>query len=943
MASKPRAKYLYTETRLNLDPAYPSAALTLQLPTSSSSWNPLSAISNPLSHNPSKAVIYDEATFSKKYLAGDGSIFFRRETRSPRSFLWRLLDNRKLLELQAVDLTQAASEKTEALLTIQLAFPSAIRPYGIAFGDPDDRDALAIFALTMQGELYTINLHRDLFVHSKAAESLPPDWCKTFNPPALRIREPYRLFVPSVNQLLLSLSDGCILQLDRSTDNDAPQWTETYFTAAGWSLSLPRSIAKWRGESFVRFGDTELASSTAASVLLSPDEENIITVCLNNTLKIWNVSTGKVTLEADLTETDPDSTPNKSSFLLAANQRQLLQVLDTPGREGDKYYIVTFSPKNHQFSFWAVLDADSGFDGVRRVQSDFEFTPPIEDLMDTSSWNLEEFYVRANRGWSETQLWLRARAGPVSRVFKVDFSLFDDDESLDEAWKTKWTAISAGRQSAEYLNQAAPPQAQPEDAALHCPNSTDKWLDFLFYPGRFSIPTLETALYVYSKGSKSTQNEANSKGGRSLKEKLSDAVATKAFALASNSGHDIQEIQTSEQWHIFFGLVQELHKRRSTTLSFAMDSEDRLPWIVSADLVSAVRTCTDLDICDFHRSPERNVPTEDLIAKNLESTYEVLDLLHVAHVFRSSLSPTFQDQFSRVVLSELLEDPSSSVRDRMLAVHEDADLAVGVSQEDWDRFNNLLEEAGGFDVLDYTSFMSILDQLDQPSEGKGHGEQITRYGARTLIRTAQETLALNTKTLLDLLLLTVFVEVEVEDEELQQSMQSTWRGQDIYVELLSKLKEHAVLDFLMRNIRTELPKKPRRSSIGESPSALRTSQAAVSEITYTSTLMESLFIGDWATLHYPMDSELPELITFWARRWISSQGLSTQYDNFSEHVFADLIKNSGDQLCLEFLPYVPDTTWGVYLKGRLHLLHGKFSMAASCFRKAAFGLCKSIS
>jgi Nucleoporin Nup120/160 len=939
MAPNPRARYLYTETRLNLDPAYPSATIHLQVPSTSSTWNPLTAVSNSLSTSTTASPIHDEATFSRTHLANDASIYFRRSTRSPRSFLWRLLSDRTQLELQAVDLTQTAASKTEALLTLTVQFPSPIRPYGLAFGDPEERDALVVFALTVAGELYTLNLHKDLFVHPKAAEALPPDWCKSFTPPALRIRDAYRLFAPSVDQLLLSMTDGAIVQLQKEPTSDGSHWNETFFSAQSWSLSLPRKLAKWRGETFIRYGDTELDSLAAASVVMSPDEENIITVCLNHTLRIWNVSTGKVTLQTDLTETNADSAltkQNQPKFLLGPNQRQLLQVLDTPGQDGDKYYIVTFSPKQHQFIFWAVLDADSGFDGVRRVQEEFEFTPPIEDLMDTSSWNLEEFYVRANRGWTDTQLWLRARAGPVSRIFKVQFSLFDDMEDLERAWNTEWTAVAAGRQSTEYLNLDIPAELQSGDSGLHCPNVTEKWLEFLFYPGRFTVATLETALHVYSKG---LRKDTGSQSKASLKERLSDAVLSKAYAHTAGSNPDVQEIHTWEQWHIFYGLVQELHKRRATTLSFAMDTEDRLPWIVCADSISPIRMCTDLDICDFHRSPERNVPTEDLIAKRLDSTYEVLDLLHVAHVFRSSLSTSFQDHFRRAVLAEVVQEPSTSVRDRMLTFHEDADLATGVSQEDWDRFNLVLEESGGFDVLDYASFIAILEQLDQPSEGKDHDERITRYGARALIRTAQETLSLNVKTLLDLLLLTVFVEVEVDEQELTQSMQSVWRGQDIFIEVLAKLKEHAVLDFLMRNMRTERPKRPRRSSISESPSALKSSQSQP-EILYTSTLMESLFIGDWSTIHYREDAELPDLITYWARRWTASQGLSTQYDSFTEHVFADLIKHSNEALCSDFLSFVPSTFWGIYLKGRFYLSQGSFDMAAMSFRKAAFGLCK---
>lgn len=929
MATKPKAIYLYTETRLNLDPAYSSALVTLH--TSSSS----SPSSEPLTH--------DEATFSRYNLATDASIFFRRANSSPRSFLWRLLDHRKLLEIQAVDLIQAANEKTEALLTVRLHFAHSIRPYGIAFGDPDDRDAIVVFALTLQNELYTINLHKDIFVHSKASEALPPDWCVTFSPPALRIREPYRLFASQSNQLLLSLTDGGILQLDGTHHEQGLQWVETYFSAPGWGVSLPRKIAKWRGESFITYGDTELDSTTAASLVLSPDEEHIITVCLNHTLRIWNIETGKIVLQTDILELDPAPVQPTPKTLLGPSQRQLLQVIDTPGQDGDQYYIVTFSPKSHQFAFWAVIDIDSGFEGIRRIQPEFEFTPPIEDLMDTSSWNLEEFYVRTNRGWTDTQLWIRARAGPISRVFKVQFSLFDDIDGLEESWRTEWTAIAIGRQATEYLNQRVPVAQQSGDANLHCPSVTEKWFEFLFYPGRFTSATLETALHVYSKGSHPSHNQ-DSKARGSLQERISAAILTKATTPGISSGLDfkVQELQLSDQYHIFYGLVQDLQKRRSNTLAFVLDMDDRLPWIVSSDMVSPIRTCTDLDICDFHRSTEKNVPSEEAVAKKLETTYEVLDLLHVANVFRSLLTPAFQDKLSRRVLSEILEEPSTSVQDRMLAFYEESDLAAAVSQEDWDRFRGVLDEVGGFDVLDFNNFISILEQLEQRSEGKTHDEQITRYGARALIRTSQETLMLNLNTLLDLLSLAIFIEGEISGEELQQSMQSAWRGQDIFIEVLVKLKEHAVLDFLMRNLRIERTQKSHRSTIEDSPSSLRSSQQSqTTKIEYTITLMESLFIGDWSLINYRENAELPELIAYWARRWTSSRDLSTQYNGFTEHVFADLIKHNDEQLCVEFMPYVPSTVWASYLKGRLYLARGDYDMAAISFRKAAYGLCKS--
>ncbi|KAI7077609.1 hypothetical protein KC352_g41849, partial [Hortaea werneckii] len=46
----------------------------------------------------------DEETYARKHLATEGSVFFRSSQRAPRSFLWRTLDDRRVLEIQAVDI-----------------------------------------------------------------------------------------------------------------------------------------------------------------------------------------------------------------------------------------------------------------------------------------------------------------------------------------------------------------------------------------------------------------------------------------------------------------------------------------------------------------------------------------------------------------------------------------------------------------------------------------------------------------------------------------------------------------------------------------------------------------------------------------------------------------------------------------------------------------------
>jgi len=413
-------------------------------------------------------------------------------------------------------------------------------------------------------------------------------------------------------------------------------------------------------------------------------------------------------------------------------------------------------------------------------------------------------------------------------------------------------------------------------------------------------------------------------------------VSRKAAFHQIGADHDQRERKTSEEWHIFYGLVQDLHKRRSTVISFTFDPEDRLPWIVATDSVSPVRTCSDLEISSFHRSIERSTLAEEQVTKYFKTSYEVLDLLQIADLFGQFFTSNFVSSFKQTLLAELLTDPSLSVGDRIAALRNQTELGTYIGDEEWSRLHDAMDEVGGYDVLDYESFTGILEQLDQESIGKQVHERLVRYGTKALIRTTQENLSL-----ISLLLLVVFVETEIDSADLESGMQNQWKGQDIYIDILDKLKEQAVLDFLMKNVRIDQVVKARRLSTNDTPIAVRASASTSNKATpYSVTLLESLFIGDWSSLHAPADLELPGLITYLAGRWISDLKLNTEFDDLTAHVLADLIKHGDERLASAFLPYVPSTGWSTYLRGRLSLITGEHDRAATYFNQAAYAMCK---
>jgi hypothetical protein len=213
-----RAPFLYTETRLNLDQSYTNSTVEIILPSTGSSFGVQSGSKRSVVSG--VEVGSDIATFTRDHIASEGSVYFRRDERYPRSFLWRLLDDKKVLEVQSVDLSQDASEKTDAILTLLLRFPAAIRPFCIAFGDPDERDALNIFAITTANELWTLTIPREFFVSLKSTEDVNMDWCRVMVPSIFSTYQPYRLFAASARQLFVSMTNGSVARLTRQAGDD---------------------------------------------------------------------------------------------------------------------------------------------------------------------------------------------------------------------------------------------------------------------------------------------------------------------------------------------------------------------------------------------------------------------------------------------------------------------------------------------------------------------------------------------------------------------------------------------------------------------------------------------------------------------------------------------------------------------------------------------------
>lgn len=209
----------YKENKIDFRPFARNVAVDIPIPThenDNSRARFTIASGSPRNTLPIK----DEDDYAKRFLATQGSIYFRRRRIYPRTFSWRVVNDNKILEIQAADLTRSSHDPHEASLQLRFEFQDGIIPSGVALADAEDHEVLNVFVLTRTNRLYTLSLRPEFFRRVASIDENITDWCRSYIPAPLTFAHPHRLHASSTTELFISLDSGALLRLTRRAGDD---------------------------------------------------------------------------------------------------------------------------------------------------------------------------------------------------------------------------------------------------------------------------------------------------------------------------------------------------------------------------------------------------------------------------------------------------------------------------------------------------------------------------------------------------------------------------------------------------------------------------------------------------------------------------------------------------------------------------------------------------
>ncbi|KAK9374390.1 nucleoporin Nup120/160-domain-containing protein [Lipomyces chichibuensis] len=739
---------------------YPTTELTAPDPES----NGFSSYSrSPRRHHQyADAAVDAEEEYSKKYIASQSSVFHRSSTKAfPRALLWRVLDNRHILDLAPCDLTipDEISPASIELHRVRIRFSSPIKPSCVTFNEGYGDDLITIDVLTESLTLYTFAFNSRTFTAEWSRRPLT-EWCHVQESAHFNLRPPHYMIALPQGSLVFALTDGGLMKLDRSRPL-ADDYLEQMFSDGSYLASI-KGMFMWGSSDRLR-GHHNVSANLVVSMVADPTSSILITASISNVLKLWSLDTLTSLNAYDvINDTSRAQQPANNKQLLGIEPSTLIsltKVSDTTG------YVATYCPLGEDsFKLWK-LDVTNG-ETTTATLTDVLGVPLRPSTPDENAvWMIPDFvldYSGRLRNGGALDLWILWKSNKSSKIH----ALFDIPTDKDSKSTLTWQSVGSSATESVTSGEGWVYSANEDD--------TDRFTRHLFQPGVFSPAILETVLPIYERH---YSMQANSEGNEdmyepevSLRKRVTKVVGA-AVSLQprdTNDGMDYElyNRDLQQQWSRFERLCLELSKQGNEALSLTRDSSTKAIVLVRATTVSVVRVCTGLEYADIAGTSNTISLHDGSVSSDGFAEDQDVVLLRALDSFKKSLPQPVTSDFVVAVTEDALTPPNFSTGDRMTTIY-DSCLNEQISDSAIDMLHKRLYSIKDLEETLDVCYSELVSLTSTPNFGRpslNTRRHLTRVGTELLSSAIHDSTVSTYQALIDLLLFLVVFAVDVSEE-----------------------------------------------------------------------------------------------------------------------------------------------------------------------------------
>ncbi|KAK6544406.1 hypothetical protein TWF694_001101 [Orbilia ellipsospora] len=921
--------YVYKETRVSLDWASTDRIVEALVPDYDA--EEAASIPEELETPITNGVLIKGTTddFPLTSLASASSVLFRAIHQTPRTVLWRVMNQGRTLVLMPLDVARPREEHGTIASAYHIQFSRQIVPGCVTFFDLPETNTLAAFVLTSGNRLYTFNLGQSFFTETDEELRLPDGWCNMFQPTSLMARSPHFLKAVSGDSLLVAIQDGSLIRLDRLVHQRSSfGYKEMTFSDGGYFNSI-KSIVRWSGAQ-VRYGEKSLSAATVVSAAMTYRYALLFTVSINHQLKVWSMERGTVLATYDLLNEPTSSAPSIKNFLDPA-PAHLVTLIEASPDPRHMFLLLTLSPAGSgTFKLWAATDdGTAGFTRLIDLYPNdvLKLDPPTFN----SLWVVADFGIAAfsSEDPNLISMWLLWKSNTSSRMQTVTFKL-DSMPSTFGSW------VDASQEQLLVQKPRSPMGGELEDLASY-------WLDWIFQPGRFSDSVIDRAVEIFRKNFVSKGGQSMDLDRPNTNETRHSMVMSAVHAVVSlrdkqpSVEHDNEEALWRDheaQWSTFYKICTELDRSRIEGLSLTVDPASGLAFVANADTVTVVRKSSESESISQNLATATTADLQLLYQNTSEQgkalfanglVESVRSLILAARELKDSLSPPTFDECVSALQDEVTRPPETIVFERIDAIY-DRCFEGRVPQSHLDQVASIV---AGLSHTPEETFRAVLLSIQKWDNYPG-SSRLTIFGEKLILRGSQEVVHVNYSLLFELTLLLVLVHsssvVEIDDIEPYNVL---------YLELVALLREYNILAWLSKNSWTPTSEDVETEGNLKKTLGLIRRSDSLPQI-HNFPVLQILLKEEGGPPPSVIGSG-PTTLTSSIQRFLAA----TDLGNFSEAVTliaSRLLRMNAVRLMGEFMPYLPPTPWGEYLKARMAVCRKEWKVAEDLFKSAAPGI-----